>query len=179
MRHHILKREQFIARPVEDVFKFFADAANLEAITPPWLRFRIHTPLPVAMTAGTHIAYRIRWRAVPIHWETEIVDWNPPHRFTDVQLRGPYALWNHAHSFFSERGGIRMIDEVCYSLPLGALGEIAHRLKVRRDLEAIFDYRASRISARFWKVLCRCLVRSRHRLLSRARITSSCELLAV
>ena len=142
---HVLHREQWIARPREEVFAFFANAANLEKLTPPWMRFEILTPAPIQMTAGTRIDYRIGWRLVRIRWHTEIVEWDPPHQFVDVQLRGPYALWHHTHSFADERGGTRITDTVRYRLPWGIIGAAAHRLMVARDLKQIFDYRAERI----------------------------------
>jgi ligand-binding SRPBCC domain-containing protein len=139
-------REQWIARPVEEVFAFFADATNLEAITPPWLRFRILSPAPIAMGAGALIFYRLRWGRLPLRWVTRIEEWQPPSRFIDVQLRGPYALWHHTHSFEPHEDGTLMRDRVRYALPLGPLGRLTHRLFVRRDLEAIFDYRARKVS---------------------------------
>jgi ligand-binding SRPBCC domain-containing protein len=145
----LLQREQWIARPIEEVFAFFADATNLEAITPPWLRFRILSPGPIAMRPGALIVYRLRWGWLPLRWVTEIEEWQPPFRFADVQLRGPYALWHHTHSFEPHDGGTLMRDRVRYALPLGPLGRLAHRLFVRRDLEAIFDYRAKKVNEVF------------------------------
>ena len=150
MRSFFLEREQWIPRPVEEVFAFFADAKNLEAITPPWLGFRILSPEPIPMHAGTFIEYRLRWHRLPLRWVTEIAEYSPPLRFADVQRRGPYALWHHTHEFASHEGGTRMRDRIRYALPLGPLGTLMHRLVVRRDLEAIFDYRARRIG----EILC-------------------------
>src|SRR3954454_11619450 len=96
---HVLRREQRLDAPPEAVFPFFADARNLEAITPPLLRFRMLTPEPIAMGAGTRLRYRLRVRGVPVSWLTEVREWPPPHRFVDVQLEGPYALWEHTHTF--------------------------------------------------------------------------------
>ena len=112
MSIHTLKREQIIPLPIEEVFAFFADAANLETITPAWLNFRILTPGPIALRAGARLDYRLKWHGLPIAWKTEIVAWKPPYGFTDVQLRGPYRLWHHVHSFFAESEGTRMIDLV-------------------------------------------------------------------
>jgi ligand-binding SRPBCC domain-containing protein len=149
VRTFLLRREQWLPRPIEQAFAFFADATNLEAITPPWLRFRILSPGPILMRAGTLITYRLRWGRVPLRWVTEITEWQFPFRFVDVQRRGPYALWHHTHSFESDGGGTRMRDEVRYALPLGPLGRLAHRLAVRQDLEAIFDYRERAVSLLF------------------------------
>ena len=149
MAVHKLWREQFVARPIEEVFAFFSDAGNLQEITPPFLDFAILTPRPVAMRAGTLLDYRLKWHGVPIRWRTEILEWSPPHRFVDLQIRGPYRLWHHTHTFEAVEGGTRMIDVVDYELPLGVLGEIAHKLKVRRDVEGIFDYRRETIARIF------------------------------
>lgn len=143
---YVLQREQLIPRPIEDVFEFFADAGNLETITPPWLDFRIVTPRPIAMTAGTLIEYRLKWHKMPLRWLTEIRRWNPPTDFMDVQLRGPYRLWEHTHTFEAVEGGTRMHDVVRYALPLGPLGRLAHAWFVKADLEAIFDYRARQVA---------------------------------
>lgn len=142
MKPYTLEREQFIARPVEEVFTFFSDAANLGRVTPPWLSFRILSELPVEMRVGARIAYQIGWRFVRLNWVSEITAWEPNHSFTDVQVRGPYAFWRHTHSFRPHDGGTIMRDTVHYRLPLGPLGRLAHRLKVRQDLEAIFHHRA-------------------------------------
>ena len=143
---HTLRREQVLQRPPEAVFAFFADAANLEAITPPLLRFELITPPPIAMCAGTFLQYRLRLRGVPVRWDTLIQAWEPPHRFVDVQVRGPYRLWHHTHEVTAQRdGGSLMRDTVRYAIGFGPLGAAAHRLVVRRDLEAIFDYRAATV----------------------------------
>jgi ligand-binding SRPBCC domain-containing protein len=144
----ILRREQRLPGPPEDVFPFFADAHNLEAITPPWLGFRVVTPQPIDMRRGALIEYRLRLHAVPLRWRTRIAVWDPPRRFVDVQLSGPYLLWHHTHDFIPDpRGGTLMRDTVRYALPLGPLGELAGRVLVRRDLAAIFDFRQGAIRA--------------------------------
>ncbi len=148
-RHHLLERRQFLPRPLDEVFAFFADAANLERITPPWLRFRILTPSPIHMKVGALIDYRIRWKSVPLRWRTRIAEWNPPHGFVDVQERGPYALWHHTHTFEGTPGGVWMTDRVRYALPLGALGRCIHAVGIRRDVHAIFDYRRAVIERAF------------------------------
>lgn len=137
---HVLERSTWIPQPVERVFPFFADAGNLERITPPELRFRIVTPLPIAMQRGTLIEYRLALFGLPFGWRTEISDWQPPHRFVDRQLSGPYREWIHTHEFTPDNGGTRMVDRVDYVLPLAPLGLLARPL-VRRQLRRIFDYR--------------------------------------
>jgi ligand-binding SRPBCC domain-containing protein len=149
VRTFLLQYEQWIPTPIDEVFAFFADAVNLETITPPWLGFRILSPGPITMRAGTLITYRLRWRGLPLRWLTEIEEWEPPFHFVDAQRRGPYALWHHTHSFEAHAGGTRMWDRVQYALPLGPLGVLMHRLAVRRDVEAIFAYRANRVNEIF------------------------------
>ena len=130
--------EQWLPRPRAEVFPFFADAANLERLTPPWLSFRILTPRPVAMAAGALIDYRLRIRGVPVRWRTRIAVWEPPDRFVDEQLRGPYRLWVHEHTFAERDGGTLCRDQVRYAVPGGALVD---RLLVRPDVERIFAWR--------------------------------------
>lgn len=150
MHSYTLTREQHLPGSPDAVFAFFANARNLEAITPPLLRFRIVTPEPITMGAGTLLRYRLRVRGMPVSWLTAIREWDPPHRFVDEQLSGPYALWHHTHSFEPDGdGGTIMRDVVRCALPLGVLGELAHRLVVRSDLERIFDFRERAVAARF------------------------------
>jgi ligand-binding SRPBCC domain-containing protein len=150
---HILRREQRLPGAPEDVFPFFADARNLEAITPPFLGFRVVTPEPIEMGAGTLIEYRLRLRGVPLRWRTRIAVWDPPRRFVDVQLSGPYRLWHHTHDFEPDgAGGTLMRDTVRYAMPFGTLGRLAQALVVRRDLDAIFSFRQSAVLASLSKV---------------------------
>jgi ligand-binding SRPBCC domain-containing protein len=146
---HVLARSQTIPASPEEVFAFFSDPGNLARITPPWLRFRIHGERPAPMTQGSRIEYRIVWTLVTIRWVTRIVSWNPPAGFVDAQERGPYAKWVHSHAFTPVQNGVRMDDGVEYELPLGPLGRIVHALRVRRQLEEIFDYRERAIGEIF------------------------------
>ncbi len=145
----IFRAEQYVPRPLDEVFEFFAKAANLQQLTPAWLHFRILEVEPSPVRKGTRIRYSLRWRIFPIHWTTEIVEWEPPHRFVDVQLKGPYKLWHHEHRFAAEGSGTRISDEVQYLLPFGALGSIAHSLKVKKDVETIFAYRKDAVRQLF------------------------------
>lgn len=139
---HLLERSQHIERPIEEVFAFYGDARNLERITPPLLGFEVTTPGPIEMGAGTLIEYRLRLHRVPVRWRTRIEAWDPPRRFVDVQVKGPYSLWEHTHTFTEDGSGATLIeDRVRYSIPFGPLGELADRLLVQRDLRQIFDYR--------------------------------------
>jgi ligand-binding SRPBCC domain-containing protein len=146
---HVLERRQRLELPAERAFAFYADARNLEAITPPWLAFRVTTPGRIEMRPGALIDYRLRLHGVPVRWRTRIEAWDPPRRFVDVQLRGPYALWEHTHTFEPDGAAAVVIgDRVRYALPLGPLGRIAHAVLVRRDLERIFEYRRQAVAAR-------------------------------
>lgn len=144
-----LTREQRISRPVPEVFQFFADARNLQRLTPPWLNFEILTPGEIPMHNGAIIQYSLRIHGIVVHWTTSIPVWSPPSQFVDVQLRGPYVLWHHVHRFEAVGDDTRMVDEVHYKLPFGWLGRVAHWLLVRRDLERIFDYRQEAIQKIF------------------------------
>jgi ligand-binding SRPBCC domain-containing protein len=145
---YVLEREQRLALGVAEAFAFYAEARNLEAITPPWLGFRVLTPGAIAMRAGTLIDYRLRLHGLPLRWRTRIAVWDPPHRFVDIQVRGPYALWEHTHTFtpLGERE-VEIRDHVRYALPFGVLGRLAHTAFVRRDLDRIFDYRVHAVAA--------------------------------
>ena len=143
MRTHILERSQRVTIPADQAFAFYGDTMNLEPMTPPWLHFQVTNSGPVTMEAGTLLHYRLRLHGFPIRWTTRIESWEPPHRFVDTQLRGPYALWEHAHDFESDGEGTVIRDRVRYAIPYGPIGSLAHALFVRRDLERIFDYRAA------------------------------------
>jgi ligand-binding SRPBCC domain-containing protein len=132
-----LSVERIVEADLEEVFAFFAEPRNLERITPPWLRFRI-VGEPPPMERGALIDYRLRLHGIPLTWRTEITDWEPPHRFVDVQRRGPFACWIHAHTFAATAAGTLMRDTVDYSMTLPRL---SNRLVVARDLRAIFAYR--------------------------------------
>jgi ligand-binding SRPBCC domain-containing protein len=138
---HVLQSEQLLTRERGDVFEFFADAFNLEAITPPWLGFQVVTPGPIEMAPGTLIEYRLRLHGLRVDWLTRIEIWEPGRRFVDAQVRGPYRLWRHTHLFEDHPEGTLVRDRVSYEIPLGPLGELARRLFVRRDLDRIFEYR--------------------------------------
>jgi len=136
----VLGREQVLPVEISRAFDFFADPHNLEAITPPLLRFRI-VSAPERLGVGSLIEYRLRLHGVPIRWLTRIEVWEPPVRFVDLQLRGPFSLWEHSHSFAARGAETMMWDEVRYRLPFGPLGDIVRRLIVERDVEEIFDFR--------------------------------------
>ena len=139
----VLEVEQSFPLPREEVFRFFANAHNLEAITPPWLRFRILTPPPVDMRQGALIDYTLRLRGLPVRWTSEITEWEPPYRFVDEQRRGPYRRWTHEHTFVEQNGATLVCDRVDYAVPGGRL---VNRLLVERDLARIFAYRRTALA---------------------------------
>ncbi len=146
MRLRRLVVRQHFPLEAEELFPFFANASNLETITPPWLGFRILTPLPITMRSGTEIDYRLKLRGVPLGWRTRITAWEPPRRFVDEQIRGPYRIWRHEHLFEPLDDGTLMTDRVEYAHFGGSLVE---RLLVRPDVEKIFRWRRTRLEALF------------------------------
>jgi ligand-binding SRPBCC domain-containing protein len=138
--HHHLEAVLELPLPIDTVFAFFSDAANLQRITPPELHFQIVTPLPITMEVGALLVYRLGLFGVPIRWTTRIAEWDPPHRFVDEQLSGPYSTWVHTHTFEKTPAGTLIRDRVVYGLPLWPFGEVAYPM-VRRQLDRIFSYR--------------------------------------
>ena len=104
-RRTLIERAQLVPQAAGEAFAFFADAFNLEAITPPWLRFRILTPRPIAMAEGALIDYRLALHGVPCRWHTRIDQWLPGRRFVDRQVSGPFRTWVHTHTFEPGRAG--------------------------------------------------------------------------
>ncbi len=146
MAEHTLTRSITISRPLREVFDFFADAGNLERITPPELNFHIITPQPIDIEKGTLIDYSLKLRGLPMKWRTEISVWDPPFEFVDQQLSGPYKQWIHRHRFTElEKGKTLIDDEVRYRLPLEPLGDVVHFI-VRRELNYIFDHRQKTVA---------------------------------
>lgn len=145
---NILSQEQFVPRPRAEVFEFFSNARNLEALTPPWLNFEV-VEIPDELSEGALIRYRLALRGLPLRWKTRIEEWVPGERFVDLQLEGPYALWHHTHEFEDADGGTLIRDVVRYRVPFGPLGEVARRTLVARDTRKIFDYRREMIEREF------------------------------
>jgi len=145
MKIRRLERRQLLPVGREELFTIFQAPENLATITPPRLGFRIITPGPIEMKVGTIIDYTIRVLGIPVRWRTLISTYQVPSRFVDEQIKGPYVFWHHTHAFVPAEGGTEITDTVRYVLPLGVLGDLVHRLMVRRQLEGIFEYRASAI----------------------------------
>jgi ligand-binding SRPBCC domain-containing protein len=149
MKERKFHSELTLTRPVEEVFGFFSDPANLQVLTPDWLNFRIITPQPIKLQAGALIDYRLRIHGFPVQWQTEITVWEPIQHFVDVQKRGPYRLWVHEHRFLAQDNGTRVVDDVRYAPPGGWLID---RLFVRRDIERIFQFRRQKLIERFGRM---------------------------
>jgi ligand-binding SRPBCC domain-containing protein len=147
----VLESWQLVSVDAGEAFAFFADARNLEAITPPWLRFRI-LEAPPTLRRGSLLAYRLQLFRVPLRWQTEITEWRPPFGFTDVQLAGPYRRWEHTHRLSQVAGGTEIYDHVLYRLPCEPAAGLLAPLTVRPWLGAIFDYRARQIAAHLGEV---------------------------
>ena len=144
VQDRVFTAEQLVPQPREAVFTFFSEPRNLEAITPPWLRFRIVDRSSATMEEGSELIYRLRIHGAPMTWRSRIEEWRPNERFVDVQLKGPYARWHHTHSFH-DRGPATLIrDRVLYRLPLGKLGDWIGGRFVAADVKKIFEYRAAR-----------------------------------
>ena len=146
MRVHEFQSELWLPLPPEKLFPFFADAGNLDALTPAWLHFRIVTPAPIAMRLGALIDYRLRVHGLPLRWRTRINVWQPPHRFVDEQICGPYPQWIHEHTFEPRDGGTLARDHVRFSVLLDFL---VYRWFVRPDIERIFQFRSEMLLTRF------------------------------
>jgi len=149
MKVRTLHREQKIQAALPEVFAFFSEARNLDRITPPWLHFKVVDQTDPEIKAGTLIHYKLAWHGLPMRWTTLIEEWQAPTRFVDVQLKGPYRLWHHTHTFEPCDGGTLITNTVQYAVPFGALGDLFAGWKVRRDVERIFDHRTARIAELF------------------------------
>lgn len=143
MKTYTLEREQIIPRSRTETFAFFCDAFNLEQITPPFLKFRVTTPRPIQMATNALIDYELKLYGIPFRWRTVIETWQPEELFVDRQLKGPYALWHHTHTFEEiAPNKTLMKDRVLYQIPFGIFGQMTHPLFIKRSLKTIFDYRA-------------------------------------
>jgi ligand-binding SRPBCC domain-containing protein len=143
---HRLLTSQVLSLPRKEVFRFFEDPRNLFDITPDWLSFVMKDrDAKTEMFEGAEFDYTIRWLGIPLPWKSRIIGYKPPGQFTDIQITGPYRSWSHLHTFEEVSEGTLMLDTVTYQLPLGPLGNLAHALAVKRQLDDIFRYRATRI----------------------------------
>jgi ligand-binding SRPBCC domain-containing protein len=146
MKTFTLDSSIWLARPIDEVFSFFSDATNLETLTPPWVNFHVLTPAPIKMAVGTRIRYKLGLYGIPVNWESEITVWDPPDKFVDEQIRGPYSRWHHEHFFSAREGGTDVLDRVEYSVPGGSL---VNDLFVAPDVRKIFAYRREKLKQLF------------------------------
>ncbi len=149
MTNYNFQAETIFQKPIEEIFRFFSKAENLEVITPPHLKFKILTPLPIEMKKGALIEYQLKIYYIPVHWITEITVWEPPYRFVDVQRKGPYRRWIHEHKFEAIANGTRMTDIVEYAVPGGIWAPLINHLFVKRDIQKIFSFRQQKCQELF------------------------------
>jgi ligand-binding SRPBCC domain-containing protein len=145
VKTYILKQETIIHQPLETVFQFFSTAENLNRLTPPHLKFEILTPLPITMAKGTLIDYQLKIYYFPVKWKTEIIVWEPPYRFIDSQLKGPYRKWIHEHKFEAVGEKTKMTDTLEYAIPGGIFSAIINNLFVKKDIQNIFNFREEQL----------------------------------
>jgi ligand-binding SRPBCC domain-containing protein len=141
--------EQWVPSNIKDVFIFFAEAKNLESITPPHLNFKIIEMSTENITKGTLIDYKIRLYGAPMEWKTHIREFKENEMFIDEQLKGPYTKWLHTHTFQEKDGGTLIIDHILYKIPFGSLGNLILGNFIRKDIQAIFNYRKNFIKEYF------------------------------
>ncbi len=146
MKTFHFKTQQTLDQPLSEVFEFFSNAHNLAIITPPWLHFEVLTPASIEMSPGTRIDYRLRVHGIPLRWQSEITEWNPPHAFADEQRRGPYRRWRHIHTFDETETGVVIGDSVEYAVWGNGL---INKFFVRPDIEKIFAYRSKQLDQIF------------------------------
>jgi len=149
MKIYCLSKSQIVKRPLQEVFDFFKRPENLAKITPKSLGFKILTPLPLKMREGMIIDYTVKPVLIRIHWRTLITAYEPPYKFIDEQMKGPYIFWHHTHTFEEVDEGTKIKDEVRYVIPFGWLGQMVHALLIKRQLESIFDFRTKVIDKYF------------------------------
>ena len=157
---HLLERSQRVPGTLEEVFAFFGQPANLERLTPGDMRFRVHAMDTPELGDGTLIDYRLSVKGLPLRWRSRIVSWEPPHRFVDVQVKGPYRTWHHLHAFEQHRNPItgalevEVTDRVHYTVLSDApllrpLEDLLDRLFVRRDVARVFEFRRAKMAELF------------------------------
>ena len=144
MVDHIIEQRLVIGRPRPDVFAFFADTSHVNRLTPPWLRVTLLGG-EARRRAGAVLDYRVVCFGVPVSWRAFVREFDPPYRFLEVQLRGPFARWEHRHRFLATGGTTLMEDRLVYRLPFGLLGRAVHPILVGRVVGAAWAYRTRRI----------------------------------
>ncbi len=149
MKDYVLQTTTVINKPLKEVFEFFSKAENLNKITPKEVYFKILTPLPIPMEKGTLIDYKIKLNGIPFVWKTRISEWNPPFKFADQQLVGPYSKWYHEHFFEEKDGKTIMTDKITYLSKGWIIAPLLHRLFVDKKVKQIFEYRETQLQQIF------------------------------
>lgn len=149
IRERRFASNSWIPARIETAFQFFSKPENLDRITPPWLHFQFLTPLPVELKSGTLLDYRLKLHGIPVKWQTQIVEWNPPFHFVDLQLRGPYKKWVHTHTFVEKDNGTVIEDNVLYAVPGFFLEPFINKYFVKPDINRIFEYRRKQLTEIF------------------------------
>ncbi len=139
---YVHEAAKWVPYKLDFVFTFFSEAKNLEKITPPWVDFRVQKLSTARIEKGSVIDYKLKIKGLPAKWRSEITTWKPMEYFVDEQLKGPYKLWHHTHSFIPLKNGTLMTDRVIYQMPLGILGDFMRLVLVHRDVKTIFAYRS-------------------------------------
>ncbi len=151
MQAHSLTFETKLYRPLDEIFNFFSNAENLTAVTPTDVEFSMLTPTPIKMHVGTMINYRIKLMGVPFFWCTHINMWEPPYRFADEQLKGPYVFWHHEHTFEQKEGYVLMTDKLHYLSPGWFLEPLINRFFVTPQIKKIWVFRDQQFKKLFGK----------------------------
>ena len=146
---YTFKKEQFVPSDLDTVFEFFSRPENLEKITPSSMGFNIITPTPIDMKEGAIIDYTVKIMGVPMRWRTMITSYKKNEYFVDEQLKGPYSYWHHKHTFKEVEGGVLIIDEITYALPIQAFRLIVHPVLIKPQLNQIFNFRFQTIKDKF------------------------------
>ncbi len=144
--HYELTDHFIVKADLDRTWDFFSAAENLPRITPAWMKFKILTPPPIVIEQDSILDYEIRWMNIPLHWRTRIIDWSPKRQFIDLQLKGPYSLWHHQHTFTPSDEGTICTDRVTYRVPVPIIGRIMNAVVVQRQLRGIFEFRRKVIS---------------------------------
>ena len=157
MKVYNFESKQTINCSIETVFSFFSSPENLKVLTPPRLGFKILTPSPINMSKGCLIDYLIYFMGIPVHWRSIITDYDPPYMFIDQQIKGPYTLWHHKHTFREIKNGVEIRDRVVYSIPVGWMGRLLHKYWIKKILKIFFHTGEILLPAFLWMIIIKCI----------------------
>jgi len=157
MKLYNFESKQTINCSIETVFSFFSSPENLKVLIPPRLGFKILTPSPINMGKGCLIDYLIYFMGIPVHWCSIITDYDPPYMFIDQQIKGPYTLWHHKHTFREIKNGVEIRDRVVYSIPVGWMGRLLHKYWIKKILKIFFHTGEILLPAFLWMIIIKCI----------------------